>query len=186
MVHKDFACHYSPVFKAAFNSDFVESQTQEYRVDEDGEEGIRPLVHWVYTQKLDLLQFQETFNDFDGDAATKEDMCLVNLWVLADKLLIPQLQNMTLGALVKICGKAQGLATHCLEYVCANTSKDSGLRRWFVHRCAFRIESNSFLEHPEEYPHQLLLEIVATLSEWSKGKTRPKIQTEDYKVEVPN
>jgi hypothetical protein len=162
----------------------VEGQTQEYRVDEDDEEVIRLLVHWFYTQKLDLLQVQEAFNDFDGDAAAKEDMCLVKLWVLADKLLIPQLQNMTLDALVKICGKAQGLATRCLDYVCVNTSKDSGLRRWFIHRCAFRIESKSFLEHPEEYPHQLLLEIVTILSEWSKGKTRPKTRTEDYKVEV--
>ena len=46
VMHKDFACHFSPVLKAAFKSGFIEGQKQEYRVDEDDEEIVRLLVEW--------------------------------------------------------------------------------------------------------------------------------------------
>ena len=116
----------------------------------------------------------------------KEQLRLVKLWVLADKLLIPLLQNMTLDFLNEIRLESKNdTCSKCLEYVCANTSKDSGLRRWFVHRCAFRMDPNAFLNHPERFPQQMLLEIVTSLSEWSKSKHRPHTRTRDYKVEVP-
>jgi hypothetical protein len=110
----------------------------------------------------------------------------VKLWVLVDKILIPQLQNMTLDVLEERRLKSKAaIGSKFLAYICANTSKDSGLRRWVVHRCAFRLEASSFLKSPERYPKQLLLEIVTILSEWSKGMDRPKTKTFDYKVEVP-
>ena len=149
VVHKDFACHYSPVFKAAFNSSFVEGQTQEYRVDEEDEEVVRLLVHWLYTQQLDVHRATEEAQIDKPEVARKEDLCLVKLWVLADKILIPQLQNMTLDVLDERRVKSKAVMdSKCLAYICANTSKDSGLRRWVVHRCAFRLESSSFLKHP--------------------------------------
>ncbi|CZR51122.1 uncharacterized protein PAC_00997 [Phialocephala subalpina] len=51
-VHKDFACHYSPVLEAAFNSDFTEGQTQSYNFPEYEADVIRALVEWIYTQKI--------------------------------------------------------------------------------------------------------------------------------------
>ncbi|TVY41599.1 hypothetical protein LOCC1_G007765 [Lachnellula occidentalis] len=59
VVHKEFACHYSPVLKAAFNSDFIEGQTQTYVLEDIGPYGIETFtlfVKWLYTQKLDLLE----------------------------------------------------------------------------------------------------------------------------------
>ncbi|KAN0122683.1 hypothetical protein V8E51_001009 [Hyaloscypha variabilis] len=152
VVHKDFACHYSPVFKAAFNSSFVEGQTQEYRVDEEDEEVIRPLVHWLYTQQLMFTEPQKRPR-LTWMKSRERELCLVKLWVLADKILIPQLQNMTLDVLDERRVKSKAVMdSKCLAYICANTSKDSGLRRWVVHRYAFRLESSSFLKHPERYP----------------------------------
>jgi hypothetical protein len=112
-------------------------------------------------------------------------MCLVKLWILADKLLIPQLQNMALDVLDKGGLKTGIMARECLAYVCASTSRESGLRRWFIHRCAFQLDSTEFLKHPKRFPPEMLLEIVTTLSEWSKGKSRPKMKLQEYKVEVP-
>jgi hypothetical protein len=122
VVYKDFVCHYSLVLKAAFNSDSIEGQTQEYRVDEEDEEITRLLVHWFYTQQLDVPQLQEYSKSLKADARGKEEMCLVKLWVLADKLLIPQLQNMALDVLDKVQSK-RGLASNCLAYVYTNTAK---------------------------------------------------------------
>lgn len=156
-------------------------------MDEEDEEITRLLVHWLYTQQLDVPQLQEDSKDLKAETGGKEQLCLVRLWVLADKLLIPQLQNMALDALDKVQLKSKrGMASNCLAYVCANTRKDSELRRWFVHRCAFHLDSKAFLKHPDRYPQQILLEVITTLSEWSKAKARPKTKTKDFKVDVPD
>lgn len=42
-VHKDFVCHYSPVLKAAFESDFIEGQTQSYRLKDTSERTVKLL-----------------------------------------------------------------------------------------------------------------------------------------------
>jgi len=44
LVHKDFACSYSPILKAAFNSIFFEGQTQSYRLNDNPTDAFRMLV----------------------------------------------------------------------------------------------------------------------------------------------
>jgi hypothetical protein len=50
----EFACHYSPVLNAAFNSSFLEGQTQTYRLEDIGLSAFRLLVQWLYSQNIDL------------------------------------------------------------------------------------------------------------------------------------
>lgn len=54
-VHKDVACHYSPVFKAAFNSKFTEGETQTYKLEDVGQRTVRLLIH--VSSLPDLLPF---------------------------------------------------------------------------------------------------------------------------------
>jgi len=53
-VHKEFACYYSPVLRAAFNSSFLEGQTQTYRLEDIGVNAFRLLVQWLYSQNMDV------------------------------------------------------------------------------------------------------------------------------------
>ncbi len=172
-------------FQSCLQQHFCQGQTKDYRVDEEDEQVIRLLAHWLYTQQLDVHRATEEAQIDNPEVARKEDLCLVKLWVLADKILIPQLQNMTLDVLDERVKSKFAIDSKFLAYICVNTSKDSGLRRWFVHRCAFRLESSEFLKHPERYPKDMLLEVVTILSEWPKGMDRPKTRTVDYKVKVP-
>ncbi|TVY28164.1 hypothetical protein LHYA1_G002768 [Lachnellula hyalina] len=81
-VHKNLAEHYSPFFTKAFNGGFIEGQTQE-RVLEDVEPVTFGLVtNWLYTQKI--------IHPEDKKVQLVE---IANLWVLAGRFLIPQLQN---------------------------------------------------------------------------------------------
>ncbi|TVY32519.1 hypothetical protein LSUB1_G007538 [Lachnellula subtilissima] len=81
-VHKNLAEHYSPFFTKAFNSAFIEGQTQEM-VLEDVEAVIFGLVvNWLYTQKI--------IHPEDKKIQLVE---IVKLWVLAGRFLIPRLQN---------------------------------------------------------------------------------------------
>ncbi|TVY89194.1 hypothetical protein LAWI1_G005964 [Lachnellula willkommii] len=81
-VHKNLAEHYSPFFEKAFNSGFVEGQTQEM-VLEDVEAGIFGyLVNWLYTKEI--------IHPDDEEIQLVE---FAKLWVLAGRFLIPRLQN---------------------------------------------------------------------------------------------
>ena len=132
VVHKDFACHHWPVFEAAFKSDLVEGQTQTYRLEENQEGTVRLLVLWLYTQTLDTCQHE---NPDDDVCKVDEDLCLAELWVLADKLLMPKLQNHTIREIVRLRRESGRSTTVCLNYIYANTSKGSPLRALLEHHC---------------------------------------------------
>lgn len=57
-------------FKAAFNSQFEEGQTQTYHLEDTTENAIRLLINWVYTQNLDVRE-PENLPDQDS---TDEDL----------------------------------------------------------------------------------------------------------------
>lgn len=44
-IHKDVACWYSPVFKAAFNSQFLEGENQTYHLEDANRRTVRLLIH---------------------------------------------------------------------------------------------------------------------------------------------
>jgi hypothetical protein len=128
-VHKEFACHYSPFLKAAFNSNFVEGQTQTYQCQDTSEVAVRLLIHWFYTQTLDT----KPFNANDRQAVLAEDRSLVKLWILADKMLIPRLQNLVVEKLVSLRSQANITLTHCIDYIYKHTAKGSPLPRLLLH-----------------------------------------------------
>lgn len=124
-VHKEFACHYLPVLKAAFNSDFIEGPTQTYKFQDTSDGAVRLLLQWLYTQKLDILQLGDgttTLADVQPELKTKEDMSLAELWVLAEKLLIPRLQNMVVEEIHNLSKHWKHVTTLCLDCVYTNTT----------------------------------------------------------------
>jgi hypothetical protein len=179
-VHRDFACHYSPVLKAAFNSDFIEGQSQEYRLDVD-EEVVRLLVEWFYTQTLNTRQPDEKLDDA---ASMEEDLFLAKLWVLADKLLLPQLQNQVLDRLQEIWEAAQRIDTRCIRYVNNNTPPGSPLRRWYAHKCASSLDENWLEDHSDQYPHKLLIELILFFRRCVNDL--PDAQLADFYVKIPD
>ncbi|CZR51147.1 uncharacterized protein PAC_01022 [Phialocephala subalpina] len=151
IVHRDFATCYSPVLKAAFESGFIEGQKQEYRFDEDFDEDvIRILSQWFYTQKIDLGNIREP--DLGPPISTIDLRidCLIKLWVLADRLLIPKLQNVAIESLKVISNEASVLPADL------NTAKGSPLRIWFIYQFAFEYDVGNYLEQAQRFPHGTL------------------------------
>lgn len=75
VVHKQFACYYSPVLKAAPNSEFIEGQTQIYTFEETKHElAFAFFVQWLYAQKIDMLVGETGFVDDNADQ-TEEAQC---------------------------------------------------------------------------------------------------------------
>jgi hypothetical protein len=81
MIHKDLICYHSPFFKAAFNGNFLEGQTQEMTLEADVVAfGI--VVSWFYTKKL-----------VNSDGKTPDLITLAQSWILAEYFKMPKLQN---------------------------------------------------------------------------------------------
>lgn len=166
VVHKDFACYHSPVLKAAFNSDFLEGQLQEYRLDISGsaKNVVRILVNWFYTQKLEFQQITR----LDGNASTgtmsdevTQSLLLIKLWILADKLLIPKLQNEVIDALEEGRGLNVVLISGLVRHVCENTARDSPLRRYIVAKYATQLTPGRFYFLEKDIPSEFLCDLVA-------------------------
>ncbi|PVH78683.1 hypothetical protein DL98DRAFT_590032 [Cadophora sp. DSE1049] len=89
ILHKTLACHSSPVFEAAFKSQFVEGQTQSMNFDDVEPDTFALLVDWMYLQKVQRP---------DNKAISHPEY--VKIWVLAERCLIPRLQNQAIISLI--------------------------------------------------------------------------------------
>ncbi|KAH8590766.1 hypothetical protein B0O99DRAFT_598794 [Bisporella sp. PMI_857] len=148
LVHRSFATHYSTVLKAAFESDFVEGKTQTYRFSDASKEVLELLTHWFYTQDLDL-------ND---EAVQVHNLC--KLWVLADEYLIPKLQNQILLAIDNFSKQHQSIYISSVKYLWKNTAPGSGIRRLFLHHCAYWMAPEIWSDKSDEFPKEMLIEFA--------------------------
>ncbi|KAE9376510.1 hypothetical protein N431DRAFT_332035 [Stipitochalara longipes BDJ] len=82
LLHKDFLCYYSPFFNAAFNSRFKEGLTQQMTLQADVTTfGV--VAEWFYTQRME-------------HPSSLDLAALARIWILAERFLLPQLQNMVM------------------------------------------------------------------------------------------
>jgi hypothetical protein len=172
------------------NSDFIEGHTQVYRLDEDDSETVRLLIQWFYTQELGTRQPEEELEDRD---CFQEDLALAKLWVLADKLLLPRLQNQVIEKMEEIRTALNELPTSCATYIYEKTAAGSPLRRWLVHVCAGWLDQEYFASNAGQFPHEMLMDMAlfwrgwaeerskAEFSKWKNGKSMT-----EYLVEVPD
>ncbi|KAE9374854.1 hypothetical protein N431DRAFT_372796, partial [Stipitochalara longipes BDJ] len=155
-VHKEFACYYSPVLKAAFDSSFIEGQTQIYRLEDVNSIAFRLFVQWLYSQKIDLIQ-----NDSENGNETifqkarihavpvplikawrDQDLDLAQLWVIGDRLLIPRLQNAVMMAWHSLWTDPdtdRHCSTKWVRYAYEHTCEGSPLRNLAVDQLMYSV-----------------------------------------------
>lgn len=186
LIHKAFLCHYSPYFDRALNGQFIEGQTQAVDLPEENTEAFATFVDWVYTQKLDS---EPTIGS--GDAATPMGFSdamtlLVRVWCLADYLQVPKLQNLAINALISHHSLFSNgrCPVEQLPLVYSLTPAGSNLRKLFVNLVG-RDLPDVHQTDPATYPHEMLLDLVAWLSNVHKPAGTPEKYTHipsDYHV----
>jgi hypothetical protein len=171
VVHKDFVCHYPPVFRAAFNSTFIEGQTQTYHLKDSREKVVGLLVEWVYTKDISASNNSDGYND------------LVELWILADKLCIPDLQNNVIDKLTNM--SYEPLDIHSLasetSKIYLGTSSGSQLRRFAVAQYARHRKAHGISTAATYFSRPFLADYVDYLHD----KLKPYKQI-TWKVHAPN
>ncbi len=162
IVHKEHACYHSPVLDAAFNGNFVEGQTHTYRIEDTSPGAFRLFVQWVYRQELDLFQLKssDVEEPDDPDQCHVEDMELAELWVLADKMAVPALQNSVISKIIKIRQETHLVAVNTLHYIYRTTVIDSPLRRLMVSEVANCHPKSLFSIDAENFPHAFLIDLA--------------------------
>lgn len=145
-------CNYSPVLKAAFNSTFVEGQTQIYKLDDTTNDTFTLFVQWIYKQTLE--------NPTEASEISKHWAALTRLWVLAEKILIPHLQNQVLTNFDEYRKSIHNISTSEIPFIYENTKVGSPLRTLIVNHCAWYIKSSMFLDYPTYFPQEMLLDLL--------------------------
>lgn len=102
------------------------------------------------------------------------------LWVLADKLGMPSLQNVALKAIAKIFDKYQRIVTQIFPYIENNTAADSPLRQYMLTICAANFDPEDFA--PPEIPYQLLREFGVYMLKRKLELDSPEWGVSDYLV----
>lgn len=150
--HKSFFCYYSPFFKETFNGSSREAETQTINLKNTTETAFELMVNWIYTQQLDDVEDNKAYWVLDD---------LVELWLLADKLRIHQLQNQTIEAIDKCEVEVRRISASKYHRIYENTDPGCPLRHFVAKRCA----RHGLLLNPESYPRQLLVDILKIMRE---------------------
>jgi hypothetical protein len=85
---------------AASNSRFEEGKPQTYLLDDIGPGAFRIFVRWLYSQKLTAPPAADSTEE--EEQRKLGDLNLVQLWILADRLLIRPLQNCAMKTMGKL------------------------------------------------------------------------------------
>lgn len=117
------------------------------------------------------------------DDAKDEDFALAELWVLANSLSIHPLQNLALRTIKEITEKTYTINTAIFPYVYSATSAGSQFRRFIVQTCVTTLESAAFSKYPENFPHQMLIDLAEAQSEYTKDFLMDRtLNVSDYYV----
>ncbi|KAL2065906.1 hypothetical protein VTL71DRAFT_3576 [Oculimacula yallundae] len=143
-VHKNHLCHYSPFFDAALNGSFAEASTNTISLSAVKPEVFRMFVNWVYTQALVAAAIPSA----------------LEVYFLADRLLIPSLQNAAIDLIETIRVKTDKyrLPSEIFPLVYAKTRVGSLLRKYVV------MVSSSLgvgpFQDTDNYPKEMLVDII--------------------------
>lgn len=144
-VHKNFVCYHSPFFDAAFNGNFVEGDTQQMKLEDTCPEAFGIFVNWLYTQDIENNK---------GELPSCEN--LMNLWLLADLVLVPRLQNETIDKLDEARRLRGRLPSMLLARVYEHTTKGCPLRTYIIRTWPRK----KIMLDEDRYPRGLLVDLV--------------------------
>ncbi len=146
IIHKDFVTHHSSFFKAAFSGSWTEASTQTMEFDAPSCDSFAIFVDWVYSRQIE-----------DGEGALPSAKELVNLWVLADSILVPGLQNKAMEAINEHAANHADLPADFFVHLYECTTPESKLRALFVDMA---VAFPNSITKPRKLPYEMLVDIV--------------------------
>ncbi len=132
-------------------------------------------MQWVYQCKLTVLETNACGNKasqafqaadppyYEKDSAMDfqevQILALVEAWVLADKLAMPELQDALMHFLYYVYF-AHKMIPGLFHYLYRNTSEESPLRKFFLHKVGRQAQDKDLKKFAKEFPHAMLIDLV--------------------------
>ncbi|OWP02007.1 hypothetical protein B2J93_4633 [Marssonina coronariae] len=163
----DLAFFHSPVIARHFSSDAPEA---DYRDAATIKVRLLPTAmwfsHWLYTQSLypRPLSVESPVSD--------EQTLLVDLYLLAESLEIPRLQNLCLRELSRVHDETKTLSIEASSLLYTYSDSRCRLRAYLVWRYATRLSSEQIVDGEADryYSPQMMLEWIVLLTSLLRGK----------------
>lgn len=154
IVYKDVVCHASPYLADALASSFVEGETQQLTMVD-----VNPLCSGSF------LQYAHTGKIKDKEGTLSTISIMVELWVLADRLMTPSLANLEIDSIHEEYKRTGFYTEDELHYIYKHTEAGSPLRKYFVAACAAGLNFTTFTSKSqmEEIPAGMWYELVVQL-----------------------
>jgi hypothetical protein len=185
-VHKEVACLYSPVLKAAFNSDFIEGQTQAYTL-EGCDKAFQLIVQWMYRQSITPPTANEELTLIrakDPSIPTTQESeiirkilrypsDLIKAWLIADYLQIPRLQNYIVDRIwwmEQLRLDSQIMAFTELNFLYKTVRRGAAIRELLFEQCVRFVPDKCYETNPEWFPKEFLLDQVIWYKRLQKKK----------------
>ena len=147
VVHREFICHHSPYFDAAFNGEFVEGQTQTLDLEDVRPYVFEVFINWIYTQTISSLR--------GGPLDIK---WMMPLWLAGERFLVPDLQNQTLQLFEKERVRLSAItAPSAVQHIHNNSTEGCVLRKYIVAICD---AVHHMLNKDTEYLKDFLVDLV--------------------------
>jgi hypothetical protein len=127
-VHKALICRCSPYFDAAFKWAYQASSTAIISFPETSVRVFKLLLAWFYTQMIWIA-------GRDQPIPTPED--LIDLYIFADQVQMPFLQNDTIAAIISVLQMQACVPTNKFRHIWENTSEHCPLRQLMVDICVW-------------------------------------------------
>lgn len=116
-IHKSLLCHHSSYFKAALEGGFEESETQVINLKDEDPKVFWGFNEWLYSGTVAHQRY----------ATNEKWSALLDLYVFAEKRIVPKLQNALIDAMINLCGEIESYPKTEIHLAWVNTATSSPL-----------------------------------------------------------
>lgn len=163
-MHKDFAIKLSPVLRAALGGQFAEGQEGTYTLEDIRVDVFRLFWEYSYTGKISVKYRTKASHapDFEGHegGCGQQDLDLVELWILGQRLIVSSLQNHVMQHLKRSFDFCSAMTPSAFKIIYEGTEGPCPLRRLAVGECAWGVDNGHFQGWAEHLPHEMLMDMV--------------------------
>lgn len=151
-------------------------------MEDTTDSAFRYFVQWIYRQKLtlDTHKLDGVSTDGSDDDCDDEPVCLaqekalLELWVLAEKLLLPRLQNSVMDILCRMRWQCS-FHPQLYRYTYEHTAPGNPLRRMITEYETWNIDKRNHNPHNDEcYPREMAIDMFSLLRRTSPKERRKR------------
>nr|POE96891.1 hypothetical protein CFP56_63716 [Quercus suber] len=177
LVHKELCTAASPFFAAALNGNFAETRTQSVHLPDERPEIFEWFLQWLYTGSLlsarsakssgcsgGGLRDMYTEGELLNRAGRPRYFLLLDIWALADRLLVRPLCNLVLTTMAQLSESTNSVPTPSDTWMLYDRmAENAGLRNLIVDLFAY-LKTDGLLDtHQDDWHPRFLRDLVVKL-----------------------